>query len=55
MEILFWIFVVLFVGCVIGWIISLIWHSDAMYLWNIGICSCAFIINLINLLRKIYC
>lgn len=55
MEILFWVFVALFVVCLIGWIISLVRHSDATYLWNIGICGCAFIVNLINLFYKIYC
>ena len=54
MEILFWVFVALFVVCVIGWIVSLVRDSDAMYIWNIGICSCALLINLINLLSKIY-
>ena len=55
MEILFWVFVALFVVCLIGWIISLVRGSDARYIWNIGICGCALIVNLINLLRKIYC
>ena len=54
MEILFWVFVALFVVCVIGWIVSLVRDSDAMYIWNIGICSCALFINLINLLSKIH-
>ena len=39
MEILFWVFVALFVVCLIGWIVSLVRGSDAMYIWNIGICS----------------
>ena len=55
MEILFWVFVALFVVCLIGWIVSLVRHSGAMYIWNIGICGCALIVNLIHLLRKIYC
>ena len=55
MEILFWVFVAIFVVCLIGWIVSFVRHSDATYIWNIGICGCALIVNLINLLRKIYC
>lgn len=55
MEILFWIFVALFAVCLIGWIVSLARGSAAMYIWNIGICGCALIVNLIHLLRKIYC
>lgn len=53
--ILFWLFVVCFIGCVIGWIVSLVRHSDATYIWDIGICGCALIVNLIILLCKIYC
>ena len=54
MEILCWIFVAIFAVCLIGWIVSLARGSDAMYIWNIGICGCALIVNLINLPRKIY-
>ena len=51
--ILFWLFVVCFIGCAIGWIVSVIWHSDAMYVWNIGLCGCALAVNLINLAIKL--
>ena len=54
MEILFWIFVALFVVCLIGWIVSLVRGSDALFIWNIGICGCALFINLINLIHKLY-
>ena len=53
MEILFWVFVALFVVCLIGWIISLVRHSDAMYVWNIGLCGCALAAKLINLAMKL--
>lgn len=50
MEILFWVFVALFVVCLIGWIVSLVRHSDATYIWNIGMWGCVIFIDLINLL-----
>lgn len=52
MEILFWIFVICWVVCVIGWAIAIVRRDDNSLYWVIALDIFAFMIVLLNLIIK---
>lgn len=52
MEILFWIFVICWVVCVIGWIVAIVRRDDNSLYWVIALDIFAFMIVLLNLIIK---
>ena len=52
MEILFWIFAICLVVCVIGWIIAIVRRDDNSLYWRIAINIFAFMIVLLDLIIK---
>lgn len=52
MEILFWIFVICWVVCVIGWIVATVRRDDNSMYWVLALDIFAFMIILVNLVIK---
>ena len=52
MEILFWVFAICWVDCVIGWVIAIVRRDDNSLYWVIALDIFAFMIVLLNLIIK---